>query len=95
MKQWRFEIFNRGQLPDTHGNEVLEDIKELGKPKLFFGISNHFIYGLSEGYQQYFESWPILPNGEYEVRASLSAYQNENYEMLSHGVQETIIFQYS
>jgi hypothetical protein len=27
--------------------------------KLFLGISNHFIYGLSEGYQQYFNSWPI------------------------------------
>ena len=63
--------------------------------KLFFGISNRFTWGLSEGYQQYFESWPILPNGDYEVRASLSPYQNERYEMISMGVQETLIFQYS
>jgi len=63
--------------------------------KLFFGISNHFIYGLSKGYQQYFDSWPILPDSDYEVRASLSPYQNENYEMISMGVQETLIFQYS
>ena len=62
--------------------------------KLFFGISNHFIYGLSKGYQQYFESWPILPDGDYEVRASLSPYQNENYEMISMGVQDTFIFYY-
>ena len=62
--------------------------------KLFYGISNNFIYGLSKGYRQYFDSWPILPNGEYEVRASLSPYQNENYEMLSLGVQETITFNY-
>jgi hypothetical protein len=63
--------------------------------KLFVGISNHFIYGLSKGYLQYIESWPILPNGDYEVWASLSPYQNENYEMISLGVQETLVFQYS
>jgi len=63
--------------------------------KLFYGVSNCFIYGLSKGYQQYFDSWPILPNGEYEVRASLSPYQNENYEMLSLGVQQTSFFDYS
>jgi parallel beta-helix repeat protein len=63
--------------------------------KLFYGISNHFIYGLSNGYPQYFDSWPILPNGEYEVRASISPYQNKNYEMLGQGEHETIIFQYS
>ena len=28
--QWRFEIFSRGDFPDTHGNEVLDDIRELG-----------------------------------------------------------------
>ncbi|NIA17456.1 MAG: phosphoribosylformylglycinamidine synthase, partial [Planctomycetes bacterium] len=30
MARWHFEIFNRPDLPDVHGNEVLEDIKELG-----------------------------------------------------------------
>ncbi len=30
MTQWRFEIFNRIDLPDVKGQEVLESIKELG-----------------------------------------------------------------
>ena len=30
MAQWHFEIFNRADLPDVNGNEVLENIKELG-----------------------------------------------------------------
>jgi phosphoribosylformylglycinamidine synthase len=30
VKQWRFEVFNRGGFPDVHGNGVLEEIKELG-----------------------------------------------------------------
>ena len=30
MKQWRFEISNRADFPDVHGNGVLEDIRELG-----------------------------------------------------------------
>jgi phosphoribosylformylglycinamidine synthase len=30
VRQWRFEVFNRGGFPDVHGNGVLEEIKELG-----------------------------------------------------------------
>ena len=30
MKQWRFEVFNREGFDDVHGNQVLEDILELG-----------------------------------------------------------------
>jgi len=30
VKQWRFEVFNRGGFADVHGNGVLEEIKELG-----------------------------------------------------------------
>ena len=30
MKQWRFEVSNRADFPDVHGESVLEDIKELG-----------------------------------------------------------------
>lgn len=30
MKQWRFEVFNKPEAVDVHGNGVLEDIKELG-----------------------------------------------------------------
>ena len=30
MKQWRFEVFNRPNFSDVHGNSVFEDIKELG-----------------------------------------------------------------
>ena len=30
MKQWRFEVFNRAETVDVHGNSVLEDIRELG-----------------------------------------------------------------
>jgi hypothetical protein len=63
--------------------------------KLFYGVSNHIIYGFHEGHNRYIESWPILPTGDYEVRASLSPYQNENYEMISMGVQETIVFHYT
>jgi hypothetical protein len=63
--------------------------------KLFYGVSNHFTYGLSKGHHHYIDSWPILPNGDYEVRTSLSPYQNVNYEMLSLGVQETYFFNYS
>lgn len=30
MKQWRFEVFNKSGFADVHGNQVLDDIKELG-----------------------------------------------------------------
>jgi phosphoribosylformylglycinamidine synthase II len=30
VKQWRFEVFNRGGFADVHGNGVLEEIEELG-----------------------------------------------------------------
>ena len=30
MEQWRFEVFNRAGFADVHGNNVLEDIRELG-----------------------------------------------------------------
>ncbi|MDD5327383.1 MAG: phosphoribosylformylglycinamidine synthase subunit PurL [Phycisphaerae bacterium] len=30
MEQWRFEVFNRAWFADVHGNNVLEDIRELG-----------------------------------------------------------------
>ena len=30
MAEWHFEVFNRSDLPDVYGSEVLEDIKELG-----------------------------------------------------------------
>jgi len=71
------------------GEEKLIDSKR------FFGISNMIRRGFYEGHNQYIESWPILPNGEYEIRASLSPYQNKNYEMMSLGLQKTIIFHYS
>jgi hypothetical protein len=61
---------------------------------LFYGVSNRILWGFNEGYHHVIESWPYLPDGEYEVRASLSPYQNDNYEMLSNGIQETILFNY-
>jgi phosphoribosylformylglycinamidine synthase len=30
VRQWRFEVFNRGGFPDVHGNGVFVEIKELG-----------------------------------------------------------------
>jgi len=30
VRQWRFEVFNRSNSTDVHGNSILEDIKELG-----------------------------------------------------------------
>jgi len=30
VEQWRFEVFNRAGFADVHGNNVLEDIRELG-----------------------------------------------------------------
>lgn len=30
MKQWRFEIFNRSGSPDVHGDNILEEIREIG-----------------------------------------------------------------
>ncbi len=30
MKQWRFEVFNKPQAVDVHGEAVLQDVKELG-----------------------------------------------------------------
>ena len=62
---------------------------------LFFGISNRILWGFNEGYKQYIDTWPILPKGEYEVRATLNPYRNENYETLSMGEQVTIIFEFS
>ena len=62
---------------------------------LFFGISNRIIWGYSEGYKQYIDTWPILPFGEYEVRVTLNPYRNENYETLSIGVSNTLLFNYS
>jgi phosphoribosylformylglycinamidine synthase len=29
VKQWRFEVFNKSDFPDVHGNAVLQEIKEL------------------------------------------------------------------
>ena len=34
MRQWRFEVFNRADLPDVQGNSVLADIRELGIPSV-------------------------------------------------------------
>ena len=30
MKQWRFEVFSKPGFGDVHGNNILQDIKELG-----------------------------------------------------------------
>jgi parallel beta-helix repeat protein len=90
VKSYNKRIYNYNKWFEFEpGEEKLID------SSLFIGISNMFTYGLSEGYFQYIDTWPILPNGVYEFRASLSPYQNENYEMLSMGEQETIIFEYS
>ena len=62
---------------------------------LFFGISNRILWGFRVGYKQYIDTWPILPKGEYEVKATLNPYRNENYETLSIGVFENFIFNYS
>jgi len=34
VRQWRFEVFNRADLPDVQGNSVLADIRELGIPSV-------------------------------------------------------------
>ena len=55
MRQWRFEVFNRGGFPDVHGNGVLEEIKELGigsveavqSAKVFL-IEGDFVNGFAE-----------------------------------------------
>jgi hypothetical protein len=61
---------------------------------LFFGISNRILWGFREGYKQYIDTWPILPKGEYEVKATLNPYRNEKYETLSTGVFENFILDY-
>jgi hypothetical protein len=68
--------------------------KLIGKV-LFYGISNMIMYGFHKGHKNHIEDWPILPDGDYELRVALNAYQNENYEMVSSGKHETINFQYS
>jgi len=55
VRQWRFEVFNRGGFPDVHGNGVLEEIKELGigsveavqSAKVFL-IEGDFVNGFAE-----------------------------------------------
>ena len=42
---------------------------------IFYGISNWILYGFKNEYTQYIQSWPILPEGDYKVHASLNAYK--------------------
>ena len=61
---------------------------------LFYGISNRILYGFANEYTQYIQSWPILPEGDYKVRASLNAYQINEQWFPTYRMDE-ILFHYS
>jgi hypothetical protein len=61
---------------------------------LFYGISNWILYGFSNKYTQYIQSWPILPEGEYKVHASLNAYKMNKQWIPTYRMDE-ILFHYS
>ena len=61
---------------------------------LFYGISNWILYGFKNEYTQYIQSWPILPEGEYEAHASLNAYKMNGNLIPTYKMDE-ILFQYS
>ena len=61
---------------------------------LFYGISNWILYGFKNEYTQYIQSWPILPEGEYEAHASLNAYKMNEHWIPTYKMDE-ILFQYS
>jgi hypothetical protein len=80
-----------------YGDNLVEfepDEEKLINSVLFFGISNRILWGYLEGYKKHIDSWPILPKGEYEIRATLNPYRNENYETLSTGISDTFDFDY-
>jgi len=61
---------------------------------LFYGISNWILYGFKNEYTQYIQSWPILPEGDYKVHASLNAYQVNGHWFPTYRMDE-ILFHYS
>ena len=61
---------------------------------LFYGISNWILYGFAHEYTQYIQSWPILPEGEYNVHASLNAYKIGT-QWISTNRMDEILFHYS
>ena len=61
---------------------------------LFIGISNWILYGFKHDYPQYIESWPILPEGDYKIFASLNAYKLNNQWVATYNMDE-LIFHYS
>ncbi len=61
---------------------------------LFIGISNWILYGFKYDYPKYIESWPILPEGNYKVHASLNAYKINEHWVATYKMDE-LIFHYS
>ncbi len=61
---------------------------------LFIGISNWILYGFKHDYPQYIESWPILPEGDYKISASLNAYKLNDHWVATYKMDE-LIFHYS
>ena len=61
---------------------------------LFYGISNWILYGFKNKYTQYIQSWPILPEGDYKIHASLNAYKM-NGNWIPTYIMDEILFHYS
>lgn len=61
---------------------------------LFHGISNMILYGFKNDYTEYIPSWPILPEADYKVQATLNPYyvDGQFFDPFQH---DDLIFQYS
>jgi hypothetical protein len=59
----------------------------------FFGISNWIIPGFADGIPQYISSFPILPEGEYEITAHIQSYRapETGFNGIYPGFEETNI----
>ncbi len=59
---------------------------------LFYGIPNWILHGFKDGYTQYIPSWPILPEGDYKVHASLNAYKMNGRVIPTYRMDEILIY---
>jgi len=68
--------------------------EKLIQKAVFFGISNWILPGFDRGYQNYIESFPWLPDGDYRFDATLNAYTLAPGEWYPNPQRETVFFHF-
>lgn len=68
--------------------------EKLIQKAVFFGVSNWILQGLRRGYQNYIESFPWLPDGDYRFDASLNAYTLTQGDWFPTFLYDNVFFHY-